>query len=1018
MDTAAFLARVVAPGNYIAIGYNKTPGKTGAFSHRFFPEDEVAQAAGFLKWAAGRGWDAYHAVASFRVAEPAGQDHQGRTKFHGERTQGNAQRLRCLWVDLDVVRQGDKKKAGAAFATQADAVAWLKGFLSATGLPRPNLLVNSGYGLHAYWILEDALTVAEWQPHADALAAALTRHGFTGDAGISIDSARILRPPGTANMKGATPAPVSVISAMSAGDYPNDLVLSKLAPYVGLLPSRGSRAAAAPSAQGVLTPGHTPSNGTAAALSGGTVSPLFSGATRAATATAMVAATSANVSPTARPREMARIAPQCLQVSASLSNHGDGDAYPLWYLGHLSLAHYCVDGASYVHALSDGDSRYVPADVDAAVAQIAAEHARKNHGPPSCAHYERARPGICAGCPHWGRINSPWELGVDDGDLPEGYRRAASGLEQRIRDKEGNLVWIPLIAGDVHSPVLDRLEPNGNALSFEYVRAGTTHHVYAIAANVSPDAAQIYRMFEPQGITLLPQSEIRFRGFLLAWIDKLRELRAERTEKLHSFGWAKDRMGGHTGFAVAGTVYRPDGREEATPGGDPAMVSWFTPHGALDPWKKAAALVCKGRPDLQVMVAAAFAAPLMRFTGERGVLVSGWSRQSGVGKSSAMKVGQAVWSSVSVMTTLDDTVNAVFKKIGDSRTMPCYWDEMQVNSENLAAVVKMVYQLTGGKGKGRMDANLNLRAVGEWETMLVAASNKPLMDFVSSVNEGTEAGALRVFEFSISTSATLNTKSGAKTIKAVEDNYGHAGREFAKFLSGNYDKAEKLVDAFRDAINSHFAAEQSERFYVAAMAAILAGAKLAAHVGLVPFDVPAMQEFLFREFAKLRAARSKDLMVTATGYDLEQVLGQFMSDHVGQKLVTTCFMKSGRGPGEFKAIWYPQDKRKVVAQVAVREKILRVDRVAFHEWARKKGYAYKDVLENMQQSWGAAVGRRVLGGGTPYGGGQIWCVDFDLSRAELRPYLYVEASTATDPEPPPQGGAASPAAALLPPITG
>ena len=251
-DTQQFLARAVAPGNYLAVAHNKGPG-TPINQFRFFCYGDFAQVASFVAWAVSKGWDTYHAQAAFTAAVPDGLDKRGNTKFKGERKGPNVQRLRSFWIDLDVKRDGDKKDPATCYGSIGEALAWLDKFRSAMNLPPTSMGVCSGYGLHAYWVIEDVITAADWQPYANALKAALMTRGFRGDAGISADSVRLLRPPGTVNMKSGKPVPVAAIDDLTGPDVPNATMFTALQPYVPAGP--------ATSAAGILSP--------AQALSGG-----------------------------------------------------------------------------------------------------------------------------------------------------------------------------------------------------------------------------------------------------------------------------------------------------------------------------------------------------------------------------------------------------------------------------------------------------------------------------------------------------------------------------------------------------------------------------------------------------------------------------------------------------------------------------------------------------------------------------------------------------------------------------
>jgi hypothetical protein len=63
------------------------------------------------------------------------------------------------------------------------------------------VFVNSGYGLHIYWVLCEPLSESEWRKYAKRLAALFAKHGLKVDPSRTKDSASILRPPGTHNWK-------------------------------------------------------------------------------------------------------------------------------------------------------------------------------------------------------------------------------------------------------------------------------------------------------------------------------------------------------------------------------------------------------------------------------------------------------------------------------------------------------------------------------------------------------------------------------------------------------------------------------------------------------------------------------------------------------------------------------------------------------------------------------------------------------------------------------------------------
>jgi len=137
-------------------------------------------------------------------------------RMDGARRAPAAQRIAIagLWLDLDV-NGGPDSKTGVA-PSKADAL------IVAGALLAPTLVVDSGYGVHAWWLLDQPwrfATIAEQQQAAQASAQWYALHRARAQArGWSIDHthdlARLLRVPGTVNGKDRdNPAPVRALAS-------------------------------------------------------------------------------------------------------------------------------------------------------------------------------------------------------------------------------------------------------------------------------------------------------------------------------------------------------------------------------------------------------------------------------------------------------------------------------------------------------------------------------------------------------------------------------------------------------------------------------------------------------------------------------------------------------------------------------------------------------------------------------------------------------------------------------------
>lgn len=120
-----------------------------------------------------------------------------------------------VWADIDV-NGGPENKTGAAPTLDAALE------VANCALP-PSIIVNSGYGIQAWWLFEEPwLFHGDGSEHQRNQAANIVRsyqaalRDFSRQQGFNIDSthdlARLMRMPGTVNCKGLDPVPVEVVA--------------------------------------------------------------------------------------------------------------------------------------------------------------------------------------------------------------------------------------------------------------------------------------------------------------------------------------------------------------------------------------------------------------------------------------------------------------------------------------------------------------------------------------------------------------------------------------------------------------------------------------------------------------------------------------------------------------------------------------------------------------------------------------------------------------------------------------
>jgi hypothetical protein len=927
---SSFLDRIIPPGRYIVVAYQRKPAR---FFETSFSRTDIQLAADFCEQKSSEGFDVWFAVASF-------------TKKR--RLQINAEALRAFWFDADLIG-GGKTDPAKASKDLNELKASVAAMCKATGILLPNVWVRSGYGVHLYWTFDPPMTRDEWQPHAETLKAALIAHGVKGDASVVADAARILRPIETFNYKiPANPAPCLMISK-PAPDYDrNDLLRS-----LGWAPTTGS----------------------------GRPATAFQRA-----ATSMAANAKAGL--TAAPRDFAVISQRCAQVARSLAEGGEHDGRQLWR-GMLTLAFFCEDGRDWAHKLGEQHTDYKPDDTDAEFDRIDQEHQRKNFGATTCAYFDTERSGVCTGCPLHQQGKSPFTLGlataqaiVSPDEPPDGYRRSTDGFEV-YRDKQ----WHRLLAGDIRGP---RVEYVGGdkRIAFDYAEPGgrVIDNLHVLWSELTDRrCAEIAK----RGLLVSGDNWLNVTRMLMGWIEKLMGACAARAA-LPTFGWLHNAQ--YDGFAVGGCFYNHDGVEHNTAGADQVLMARYTPVGKLDVWRDIAAFVIDSVPELHVALALSFGAPLMELAGGTGGCIA-FNGRSGVGKTSVFRVSTTVWSEFTNLMSLSDTENFKMASLGQTRSLPQYWDEAMVNKDSYEKAFELLHTLTQGREKGRLTSDIRMREQGTWETIYALAANASITELIAAQHTYRSATLLRVLEIEL-THKYAGDPQAETRIAPLRHNYGHAGRVYAQYIATHQPQVKALLDkAGIIIVNAIGSYGPEERFHLSMAKSIVAGAAIARQLGLVPtFDVPGIVRVLARAITTSRQERT-EIEPGKDGIRLTDVLDEYLVAHQNGLIVTEEIKtKPGASPhGNDPRGRYPHGVARDApcTQIATHDGKLRFDKDVFKVWLYKQGKSPMVVFRLMHESWQAdgAVGptlRGMIGAGDRWRtNGRVNYVELDLNHPDL-----------------------------------
>jgi hypothetical protein len=290
-------------------------------------------------------------------------------KIANVRKGDNVHSVRSFWLDLDVGTDAHK------YPSQAEAAKALRAFYVELDLGKP-LVVDSGYGLHVWFPMDEDMSPDEWKAVAFMLKECAKLWGLKADPSRTADIASLLRLPGTFNRK--NPDKPRQVRVMQEPDrFTLDVFRADLESYLG---AQGVDLSGIQGG-GLLLPRGGPPRGLDVAmnddLSGGVERP---------------------------PSSAHAIADRCPVIGHIRDTRGNVPQ-PLWYHG-LGVLARTNEAPDICHAWSNGHPNYTRAETDAAIARVG------QFGPTTCDKFSDLDPSACAACPLKGTVTSPITLGT------------------------------------------------------------------------------------------------------------------------------------------------------------------------------------------------------------------------------------------------------------------------------------------------------------------------------------------------------------------------------------------------------------------------------------------------------------------------------------------------------------------------------------------------------------------------------------------------------------------------------
>lgn len=228
------------------------------------------------------------------------------------------------------------------------------------------------------------------------------------------------------------------------------------------------------------------------------------------------------------------------------------------------------------------------------------------------------------------------------------------------------------------------------------------------------------------------------------------------------------------------------------------------------------------RPKARFIMAASFAAPLLKIVGQRSFLIHNWDTTRG-GKSATLMAALSVWGNPEELAkSFEDSKSNTERTAALFTDLPLGINEYEIlNDKQKGEVESKIYQISEGKGKGRATRE-GLQTTVRWRTIA-------LMTGETQITRHNTRGGIFTRLIEIKGGPLADDDIFASSLYPLTArHYGHAGRLFInQLLQTNHDWLRDIYHKTRTALRDRY--PDKIESHMDAIACIVLAEYLASH---------------------------------------------------------------------------------------------------------------------------------------------------------------------------------------------
>lgn len=230
------------------------------------------------------------------------------------------------------------------------------------------------------------------------------------------------------------------------------------------------------------------------------------------------------------------------------------------------------------------------------------------------------------------------------------------------------------------------------------------------------------------------------------------------------------------------------------------LVGALVEHGDYDLWLNTARKLRENYIS-RAMMAVSYASPLLEPLQHRVFDTHFW-HSTRSGKTATLKYALSIWGNpMKLMGNFNSTAVGLERRAGTLKHLPLGLDELQVLNEKRLSASLIIYSLGNGYGKTRGAKNGGLQDVPTWRNCIISTGEQPLGN--DTTMDGISSRVLELYGAPIE-----DAEFGRNVHQISESNYGFAGKRYIDYIVNTImtskDKIRQDYENIREKLQAGF----------------------------------------------------------------------------------------------------------------------------------------------------------------------------------------------------------------------